>query len=591
MSEAPHRASAVVISEDFAKKMQKDFSRQAFEDAQFANIQMEKRHLLEDIEQGEMNYDYIFSGVIILNLIFMGIETDYGDPDTTTGPWLVVESIFIVLYCLEFVLRVRAVNKPLQEHELRAREERIRRQRELKKDRAPTTGKKVAEGLSSMVAKGAKLVTKRTYGSGSQIAQQQIAPYENGDQVENENGINGNGRPTNESGAANVQQSDDGRRDRRRSSASSVASEYDAGKVQKPSVFWDPNVRTVRYWLVFDFLIVFVSILDAWILNLLLSEASPSNSVWKGQTQLFKSLRILRILRVLRSVKLIRYVKDLYLLMNGFVYAFRTLGWVLFLLVLFNYVCALFAVRLFANDLDALRYFGDLTSSMYYLFVVLTLEKWPDIAESADAKYSGRWIFFVFYILVSHFMILNLFVAVIVENVTKASATADVSFLKQLQDKKRETFTNLLELFEAADTDISGTLTTEEFNAAMERGDGEKALKALEINQTDIEWLFEILDVDGDNELSVDEFMEGMMALKSSEISRHMFQLQYSVVKELRKLEATIIRENPTAAREKAKLQKRKTERDDVGEDLVNPALFHSLDEANTGCLALKSTM
>merc|ERR1719258_345473 len=100
----------------------------------------------------------------------------------------------------------------------------------------------------------------------------------------------------------------------------------------------------------------------------------------------------------------------------------------------------------------------------------------------------------------------------------------------------------------------------------MERGDGEKALTALEIQRNDIEWLFDVLDVDGDNELSVDEFMEGMMALKSSEISRHMFQLQYAVVKELKKLEATIMRENPTAPREKAKLQKRKTERDDVGE-------------------------
>jgi hypothetical protein len=220
------------------------------------------------------------------------------------------------------------------------------------------------------------------------------------------------------------------------------------------------------------------------------------------------------------------------------------------------------------------------------------MEKWPDIAESADAKYSGRWIFFVVYILVSHFMILNLFVAVIVENVSKASATADVSLMKELQDKKRDMMNTLLELFESADTDLSGTLSIEEFNAAMELGDGEKALKALEMQRNDIEWLFEVLDVDGDNELSVDEFMKGMTALKSSEISRNMFQLQYAVVKELKKLEATISRENPAAAHavvgEKMKLQKKMTEKVDAGED---PALFGPLDEANNSCLALKSTM
>jgi hypothetical protein len=550
--------------------------------------------MLQEIDQAETEYDFIFSVVIFLNLIFMGIETDYGDKDKTTGPWLVVESVFIVIYSVEFILRIRAVNRPLEEHEVQEREDRIRRHREMKLHREPTIVKKAAYGLTNMVSRGASLVLRRA--RTQQVAQQQVAPSPDGDEAGKERGINGDRRSTIE------RYNDDGPADAndviQMLETNQEAGADASGTVQRSSPWFDPSVRTVRYWLIFDFLIVAVSILDAWILNFLLSEAAPSNTIWKGQSQLFKSLKILRILRVLRSVKLIRYVKDLYLLMNGFVYAFRTLGWVLFLLVLFNYVCALFAVRIFASEDDALRYFGDLTSSMYYLFVVLTLEKWPDIAESADAKYSGRWIFFVVYILVSHFMILNLFVAVIVENVTKASATADVSFLKELQDKKRETMKNLLELFDKADTDLSGTLTTEEFNAAMERGDGEKALKALEINRNDIDWLFDVLDVDGDNELSVDEFMEGMMALKSSEISRHMFQLQYAVVKELKKLEATIMRENPTAARtvvgDKKNLLKKKTERvavANVGDEPLSPALLQPLDEANSWCLALKSTM
>merc|ERR1719235_2496692 len=105
------------------------------------------------------------------------------------------------------------------------------------------------------------------------------------------------------------------------------------------------------------------------------------------------------------------------------------------------------------RDEDSLRWFGDLISSMYYLFVVLTLEKWPEIADNGDpsSSWSGRYLFFVMYILVSHFMILNLFVAVIVENVTKASATADVTFLRELQDKRRDMMKNLLELFDAAE--------------------------------------------------------------------------------------------------------------------------------------------
>ena len=74
-----------------------------------------------------------------------------------------------------------------------------------------------------------------------------------------------------------------------------------------------------------------------------------------------------------------------------------------------------------------------------------------------------------------------------------------------------------------------------------------------------------------------------------------MFQLQYAVVKELKKLEATIMRENPTAARtvvgEKKNLLKKKTERVAVADEPLSPALLQPLDEANSWCLALKSTM
>ena len=102
------------------------FSRQAFEDAQHAQKIEAKRNMLQEIDQAETEYDFIFSVVIFLNLIFMGIETDYGDKDKTTGPWLAVESVFIVIYLVEFILRIRAVNRPLEEHEVQEREDRIR---------------------------------------------------------------------------------------------------------------------------------------------------------------------------------------------------------------------------------------------------------------------------------------------------------------------------------------------------------------------------------------------------------------------------------------------------------------------------------
>eukprot|EP00392_Amoebophrya_sp_AT5.2_P018342 g18858.t1 len=86
-------------------------------------------------------------------------------------------------------------------------------------------------------------------------------------------------------------------------------------------------------WLALDFFLVIISVIDAWIFQLLLAEESLAN---------VSSFRMLRLLRVFRSVKLIRYYPDLWLLVNGLGQSMRAIGWVMMLLFLSIYVSALF---------------------------------------------------------------------------------------------------------------------------------------------------------------------------------------------------------------------------------------------------------
>ena len=59
-------------------------------------------------------------------------------------------------------------------------------------------------------------------------------------------------------------------------------------------------------------------------------------------------------------------------------------------------------------------YFGDLPTTLFTLFQTMTGEAWPDIARDVMAQSPMAWIYFVIYILVSSFMVLNLFIAVVV---------------------------------------------------------------------------------------------------------------------------------------------------------------------------------
>ena len=59
-------------------------------------------------------------------------------------------------------------------------------------------------------------------------------------------------------------------------------------------------------------------------------------------------------------------------------------------------------------------WFGTLGESAFTMFQLMTLEGWPDVARSVMQAYPLAWIFFVLYLVVSTFTMLNLFIAVVV---------------------------------------------------------------------------------------------------------------------------------------------------------------------------------
>ena len=60
------------------------------------------------------------------------------------------------------------------------------------------------------------------------------------------------------------------------------------------------------------------------------------------------------------------------------------------------------------------EFFGDLGKSLFTLFQIMTMEGWADIARELMVQAPWAWLFFVVYILVSTFTVLNLFIAVVV---------------------------------------------------------------------------------------------------------------------------------------------------------------------------------
>ncbi len=154
-------------------------------------------------------------------------------------------------------------------------------------------------------------------------------------------------------------------------------------------------------WNVFDFIIVAVALV-------------PSNG----------ALSVLRALRILRALRLVSGISSMRKVVYGLFQAIPGMTSIIALLALVFYISSVIATKLYAQAFP--EWFGTLGKSAYSLFQIMTLESWSmGIVRPVMEVYPFSWLFFVTFILLTSFTVLNLFIAVIV-NAMQSQHEADV---------------------------------------------------------------------------------------------------------------------------------------------------------------------
>jgi voltage-gated sodium channel len=155
-----------------------------------------------------------------------------------------------------------------------------------------------------------------------------------------------------------------------------------------------------------------------------------------------ESLSVLRSLRVLRVLRLINKVQSMRRVVKGLLGSLASLGSVIGLMLIVFYVSAVVSTNLFSAEFP--DWFGNLGASFFTLFQVMTLESWSEgIARPVMAKFPYAWIFFISFIMIATFTVVNLFIAAIVDSFSSTSheekeeATRHLRELKWEQDEQR----------------------------------------------------------------------------------------------------------------------------------------------------------
>ena len=164
-------------------------------------------------------------------------------------------------------------------------------------------------------------------------------------------------------------------------------------------------------WNIFDLLIVAI----AWM---------PTNG----------ALSVLRTLRILRVLRLISVVPQMRRVVSAIGYSIPGMVSVISVLGLIFYVSAVLATRLFGTypDPNMQEWFGSISASAYTLFQIMTLESWSmGVVRPTMDLFPWAWTFFLPFIIITSFAVLNFFIGIIVDSMqTAQKLEADAAMQK-----------------------------------------------------------------------------------------------------------------------------------------------------------------
>ena len=167
-------------------------------------------------------------------------------------------------------------------------------------------------------------------------------------------------------------------------------------------------------WRVFDFIVVGIALVPA-----------------TGAFSILRSLRVLRVLRLASASPRMRVV------VSALLAAIPGMSSIIALLLLIFYVAAVMSTKLFGADFP--DWFGTINASMYTLFQIMTLESWSmGIVRPILEVFPYAWLFFVPFIMLATFTMLNLFIAVIVEAMQSQAHAAQKEQMREIEELAEE---------------------------------------------------------------------------------------------------------------------------------------------------------
>eukprot|EP00927_Polykrikos_kofoidii_P077913 TRINITY_DN74799_c0_g1_i1.p1 TRINITY_DN74799_c0_g1~~TRINITY_DN74799_c0_g1_i1.p1 ORF type:complete len:695 (+),score=132.01 TRINITY_DN74799_c0_g1_i1:175-2259(+) len=228
-------------------------------------------------------------------------------------------------------------------------------------------------------------------------------------------------------------------------------------------------------------------------------------------------LRVFRLFRILRTTRLLAFAADLRMIVVSISTSIRSLVSALILLVMmefclgvyFTQAVTLAKVKADEHDTDIATLevmFGTLVKSMLTLYKAISSGvNWGEL-QNPLARAISPWMTLIMcvYVAFSLMALLNVITSIFLGNAIRVAE----------EDRKQVLVWAIKNVFNACDSDKSGTISWEEFLVVVDSEDSEPFFKEIDMCPDDALKLFKLLDVDESGELNADELISGCLRLE-----------------------------------------------------------------------------
>jgi len=253
-------------------------------------------------------------------------------------------------------------------------------------------------------------------------------------------------------------------------------------------------------------------------------------------------VRILGLVYLRHSLQRSHWLEELKAVFNGIAVGSKAIVSILLLLLGIVYISAIFVTKQIGHNTDVYsnyrklsggwdhdEYFGTMGRSMYTLLQVMTLDGWCSrIGRHVVNQQTWMIAFFVVFLLVTNYGIVNIVVAVITQHICEvAEKNQERAKARQLRTQKTEV-ASMIEIFGLANKDNQGYIALAEFEAALTNPEVQARMRQLElpVEKENALKLFHILDGMGTRALKSEEFIAGCSKLKGPAQSKDMLGIQ-----------------------------------------------------------------